>query len=194
MARGNATFHRAGLWLAVLGTAVAGCTGSSAPPLPASMTAPVGQIYRLGLGDKLRVNVYGEPSLSGEYQVSGNGAVTMPLIGDVKAVGLTARELEAALTNRYAAGYLRSPKISVEVYDFRPYFIVGEIQKPGRSPSVEGQTLLGAIATAGGYTYRANKTRVFIRRQGDSTEYQVDPTADIKVGPGDVIRIGERYF
>lgn len=194
MARGNATRYGGVLLLAATCMAVMGCTGSTAPPLPASLSAPVGQVYRLGLGDKLRVNVYGEASLSGEYQVSGNGAVTMPLIGDVKAVGLTARELEAALAERYAGGYLKSPRISVEVYDFRPYFVVGEIQKPGRYPSVEGQTLLGAIATAGGYTYRANKTRVFIRRQGDTIEYQVDPTADVRVGPGDVIRIGERYF
>lgn len=194
MAKGKATPCGGVLWLATVCLMAAGCSGSNAPPLPASLNAPVGQVYRLGLGDKLRVNVYGEPSLSGEYQVSGSGAVTMPLIGDVKAVGLTARELETALTGRYAGGYLISPRISVEVYDFRPYFVVGEIQKPGRYPSVEGQTLLGAIATAGGYTYRANKNRVFIRRQGDGTEYQVDPTSDIKVGPGDVIRIGERYF
>ena len=172
----------------------AGCTGASAPPLPASELSPAGSVYRLGLGDKLRVNVYGEPQLSGEYQVSGNGAVTMPLVGDVPAVGLSARELEAALTSRYASGYLQSPKIGVQVYDFRPYFILGEVQKPGKYPSVEGQTLLGAIATAGGFTYRANSKRVFIRRQGDASEYQIDPNSDTRVRPGDVIRVGERYF
>lgn len=180
--------------LAVAGVALAGCAGSSAPPLPPAAATPAAGVYKLGLGDKLRVNVYGEPQLSGEYQVSGNGAVTMPLIGEVPAVGLTARDLEAALTQRFAKGYLSSPRIAVEVYDFRPYFIVGEVQKPGRYASVEGQTLLGAIATAGGFTYRANTKRVFIRRSDSPTEYQVDAGANVQVGPGDVIRVGERYF
>jgi polysaccharide export outer membrane protein len=194
MTRGKGAWHR-GLAVAVAAClSVAGCAGSTAPPLPASQSGSVGEVYKLGLGDKLRVNIYGEPTLSGEYQVSGNGAVTLPLVGDVPAVGLTARQLEAALTGRYAAGYLKAPRIAVEVYDFRPYFMVGEVQKPGRYASVEGQTLIGAIATAGGFTYRANRSRVFVRRQGDTTEYQVDANADVKVGPGDVIRVGERYF
>jgi len=184
----------AALIATMLGLNLAGCAGSNAPPLPQSARTPAGEVYKLGLGDKLRVNVYGEPQLSGEYQVSGNGAVTMPLVGDVPAVGLSARELEAALTARYAAGYLRSPRIAIEVYDFRPYFVLGEVQRPGRYPSTEGQTLLGAIATAGGFTYRANQRRVFIRRVGDTTEYQVDATSDVRIAPGDVIRVGERYF
>ena len=173
---------------------VAACATTSAPPLPQAAAAATGDVYRLGLTDKLRVNVYGEAQLSGEYQVSGNGVVTMPLIGDVPAVGLTAKQLEAALTARFAAGYLKSPRVAVEVYDFRPYFILGEVQKPGRYPSLEGQTLLGAIATAGGYTYRANTKRIFIRRVGDGTEYSVDAKVDLKIAPGDVIRVGERYF
>ena len=188
MSRFSLAVTRAGIAAtALMSLAAAGCSGSSAPPLPASEMSPAGSVYRLGLGDKLRVNVYGEPQLSGEYQVSGNGAVTMPLIGDVPAVGLSARDLEAALTTRYASGYLTSPKIGVEVYDFRPYFILGEIQKPGKYPSVEGQSVLGAIATAGGFTYRANTKRVFIRRQGDASEYQIDANSDTRVRPGETL-------
>ncbi|TVV71976.1 polysaccharide biosynthesis/export family protein [Sphingomonas solaris] len=179
--------------LAAIASALSGCAGS-VPPLPTTAVTPADGVYRLGLGDKLRVNIYGEPQLSGEYQVSGNGAVTLPLVGDVPAVGLTARDLETALTGRYAAGYLRSPRIAVEVYDFRPYFILGEIQKPGRYPSVEGQTVLGAIATAGGFTYRANTKRVFLRRANEQAEYSVDANSSVQIRPGDVIRVGERYF
>lgn len=172
----------------------AGCATSTAPPLPAELAAQGASEYRLGLGDKVRVSVYGEQDLSGEFQVSANGAVTMPLVGDVPATGLTARQLEQRLTERYRQGYLRDPRIAVEVYDFRPYYVLGEVERPGRYPALEGTTLLGAIATAGGYTYRADDERVFIRRAGDETEYQVDPNQQLAVAPGDVIRVGERYF
>lgn len=178
---------------AVIGGALAGCAGRAADALPATALPAATEVYRLGLGDKLRVNVFGEQALSGEYQVSGTGVVSMPLIGDVRAVGLTARELEAALTQRFSSGYLRDPKIAVEVYDFRPYFVLGEVQRPGRFPTTEGTTVLGAIATAGGYTYRANTRRVFLRR-GDGQEYEIDPNTDVKLQPGDVLRVGERYF
>lgn len=190
-----------GIWptrgLAVLtGTAflLSACTSAGTAPLATTALPPASDVYRLGLGDKLRVNIYGEPALSGEYQVSGNGAVTLPLVGDIKAVGLSARELEAALVSRYAAGYLNKPRIAVEVYDFRPYFILGEVQRPGRFPTTEGTTVLSAIATAGGYTYRANRKKVFVRRASEPTEHEVDVAQNPTVAPGDVIRVGERYF
>lgn len=172
---------------------LAGCGGGPRNLQPGSALPAGAEVYRLGLGDKLRVTVFGEQSLSGEYQVSGAGVLSMPLIGDVKAVGLTARELEAALTERFSGGYLRDPKVAVEVYDFRPFFVLGEVAKPGRYPTTEGLTVLGAVATAGGYTYRANTKRVFLKR-GDGPEYEVDPTSDVRIQPGDVLRIGERYF
>lgn len=178
----------------LLGALPLGACAGSKPPLPTALQGAPADVYRLGLGDKVRINVYGEQSLSGEYQVSGTGAVAMPLIGDVKAVGLSARELEAALVQRYAAGYLRDPKIAVEVYDFRPYFVLGEVQRPGRYPSTEASSVLGAIATAGGFTYRANTKRAFIRRAGDPKEYEVEIGSDTRIFPGDVLRIGERYL
>jgi polysaccharide export outer membrane protein len=182
------------LALLIGAASLSACATESAPPLPAELAAQSATVYRLGLGDKVRINVFGEKDLSGEYQVSANGSVTMPLIGDVPAVGLSARELEARLTEKYRGGYLRDPKIVVEVYDFRPYFVLGEVEKPGRYPALEGTTILGAIATAGGFTYRADQKRVFIRKSGSSTEYEVAPTANVFVSPGDVIRVGERYF
>lgn len=170
------------------------CVRHDGPAIAASELARTPSVYRLGLGDKLRVNIFGEPSLSGEYQVSGSGVVTMPLVGDVKAVGLTANELEAALTARYAAGFLKQPRISLEVFDFRPYSILGEVQRPGRYQTSEGLTILGAVAAAGGYTYRANTRQVFLRRAGDSVERQVTLDRDFPIEPGDIIRVGERYF
>ncbi|WP_033922467.1 polysaccharide biosynthesis/export family protein [Sphingomonas sp. 37zxx] len=180
--------------LLIMTATITACAQERRPALPASAMSAEGSVYRLGLGDKLRLTVFNEASLSGEYQVSGNGVVSVPLIGDVRAVGLTARELEAALTQRFAAGYLSDPKLAVEVYDFRPFFILGEIQRPGRYPTTENLTVLGAIATAGGYTYRANTKRIFLRRAGSDQEYEVDTATDVKIQPGDVLRVGERYF
>jgi len=180
--------------LAMIGLVPTACASHGGPTILASALAGTPSVYRLGLGDKLRINIFGEPSLSGEYQVSGDGVVTMPLVGDVKAVGLTARELEAALTARYAAGFLKQPRISLEVFDFRPYSILGEVQRPGRYQTSEGLTILGAVAAAGGYTYRANTRQVFLRRAGDPVERQVTLDQDFPIEPGDIIRVGERYF
>ncbi|MBB5279794.1 polysaccharide biosynthesis/export family protein [Pacificimonas flava] len=150
--------------------------------------------YRLGLGDKLRVSVFNEENLSGEFQVSGAGTINMPLVGDVEAVGLTAAELKTRLTERYSDGFVIDPQIIVEVYDFRPYFVLGEVAKPGRYPAEEGMTLLGAVATAGGFTYRADKDTLFIRRAGSNREYSVNAARNINILPGDIVRVGERYF
>jgi len=174
--------------------ATSGCATERAPALSAETAAAPRGAYRLGLGDKVRINVYGQQALSGEYQVSGAGTVNMPLIGEVPAANVTAKELEAALTQRYADGFLQNPSIVVEVYDFRPFFVLGEVERPGSYPAREGTTLLGAIATAGGYTYRANTKRIFIQRAGEATEFEVDPQTAVTVNPGDVIRVGERYF
>lgn len=180
--------------LAGLSLILSACTQVSAPPLTAEAAARSVGEYRLGLGDKVRVNVYGEKELSGEFQISGAGTINMPLIGNVSAVGLSARELQDSLTKAYSDGYLKAPRVVVEVYDFRPYYILGEVQRPGQYSAREGVTLEGAIATAGGYSYRANRNRVFLRRAGDQQEYEVDPTKPVTVAPGDVIRVGERYF
>jgi protein involved in polysaccharide export with SLBB domain len=102
--------------------------------------------------------------------------------------------LEAALVQRYAGDYLKNPKIAVEVFDFRPYFVLGEVQRPGRYASTEASSVLGAIATAGGFTYRANTKHIFLRRAGDPKEYQVEPSMDVRIFPGDVLRVGERYL
>lgn len=182
------------LMLALMGTLVAACSTQERVALPSDMAAQSTGEYRLGLGDRLRVNVHGERDLSGEFQVTGAGVVTMPLIGDLPAVGLTARELEANIVRGLANGYLRNPSVSVEVYEFRPYFVFGEVAKPGKYPTLEGTTIVAAIATAGGYTYRADKRRIFIRRASSAQEYAVDPDQPIMVAPGDVIRVGERRF
>ena len=173
---------------------------SAAPPAaaPSSMSGPLRDNqfdeYRLGAGDKLRINVYGEDTLSGEFRVSGEGKVSMPLVGDVQAAGLTVYAFQEELRQALAHDYLKNPKVSVEVMNYRPFYILGEVNKPGEYPYTNGLTVFNAVATAGGFTYRANEGRVFIRGKSDTREHSVALTGTTLVSPGDTIRIGERLF
>ena len=150
--------------------------------------------YRLGPGDKLRVITFGETGLSGEFVVSEVGSVSFPLIGDVPAGGLTLTAFTQELNQKLSDGYLRKPRISVEVLNFRPFYILGEVGKPGEYPFISGLTVTNAVATAGGFTYRANIRRVFVRGQRESREHPVPLTGTTLVKPGDTIRIPERLF
>lgn len=150
--------------------------------------------YRLGAADQLRVTVFGEPELSGEYILGGEGTVSLPLIGDVSALNLTVREFQDSVTEQYAAGYLRAPRINVEVMNYRPFYILGEVRTPGEYPYTNGLTVLNAVATAGGFTYRANDDVIMIRGADDSQEYRVELEATTRIMPGDTIRVVERFF
>lgn len=149
--------------------------------------------YRLGSGDKLRVIVFGEDDLSGEFDVTGSGMVSLPLIGQVRAQGLTVDEFETAIRKKLLDGYLKNPRVSVEVLNYRPFYIIGEVNEPGQYPYTSGMSVLNAVAVAGGYTYRANEDRVYITR-GDGDEQAYAAEQSIKVLPGDVVRVPERFF
>lgn len=167
---------------------------ASAPPpagVPTTITEPD---YQLGSGDKVRVTVYGEPSLSGEFYVTGSGLVSLPLVGEVRAAGLSVSQFQEAVQKSLSDGYLKEPRVSAEVLGFRPFYILGEVSKPGTYPYTSGLTVLNAVATAGGFTYRADKGRVFIKRNGETKEIKSDLSPVTNVAPGDTIRIGERFF
>lgn len=150
--------------------------------------------YRLGSGDRLRVIVFGEDMLSGEYTVDGSGAVSLPLIGEVRGGGLTLREFQRAVEAALSEGYLNDPRVSAEVLNFRPFYIMGEVREPGEYPYTSGLTVVNAVATAGGFSYRANTRRVFIKRAGSVAETEYPLTVNTPVQPGDTIRIAERFF
>jgi len=177
--------------LAALSTApLSGVAQGQAAPAASSVVGD----YKLGVSDKIRVLVFNEPTLSGEFNVNSNGAIAFPLIGDVKAEGRTTTEVSKEIVGRLSEGYLRAPQVSIDVLTFRPFFILGEVNKPGEYPYINGLTVLQAVATAEGFTYRANKSMVFIKKEGDAGEHEYKITTDTPVSPGDTIRIKERYF
>jgi len=170
-------------------------------PAPSVSTPPSGaaggaQIYeyRFGSGDKLRLIVFGEPDLSGEFIVSGEGKVSLPLIGEVLASGATATELQDKIATALKQGYIQNPRVNVEVLTFRPFYILGEVNKPGQYDFSNGMTVERAVATASGYTYRADHKKVFIKHANQDQEEAVKVTSQIMIAPGDTIRIPERYF
>lgn len=152
------------------------------------------ETYALGAGDQVRVTVFNEPTLSGEFFIAGDGELSLPLVGNVPAANKTTKDLAVDYARLLSDGYLRNPKVSMEVITYRPFFILGEVAKPGQYPYAAGMTVLNAVATADGFTPRAKKTRVFIRRRGEEGELEYTLTPNLRVMPGDTIRVGERYF
>ncbi len=150
--------------------------------------------YQLGPGDKIFVSVFNQDDLSGEYTINGSGEFVMPLIDKVLADGLTIAELSDVIVNKLKPDYLLNPQVSIEVLNFRPYYIIGEINSSGSYPYVEGMTFLNAVAIAGGFTYRARKKYVLVKREGSSEGKEVRLDFNGIVMPGDIIRVTERLF
>jgi polysaccharide export outer membrane protein len=140
------------------------------------------------------VKVYGEPDVTGEYEVDSSGYVSVPLAGRVRAAGTTTRQLERAITAALAKGIVRDPRVNVEIAAYRPFYILGEVKKSGEYPYRVGMTVLDAVASAGGFTYRANESKVYLRRAGSTVEEIYPLDAPVLVFPGDNIRIPERFF
>ncbi len=178
------------------GPAVVLASGGPAAPLNAAAGGGVaGEVaYVLGPGDKVRILVFNEAEISREYEVDSAGKVTLPLIGAVQASGKTPVDLQESIRKSLAQGYIRDPKVSIEVLSYRPFYIIGEVSKSGEYPYKNGMNVVSAVAVAGGYTYRANTGTVFVRRANEQTERSYDANGRIPVGPGDIVRIPERYF
>lgn len=150
--------------------------------------------YTLGNGDALRITIYGQEDLSGSFEVDGAGNISMPLIGQVVAQGLTTPELESRIVELLDGDYILNPRVSVEVTNYRPFYILGEVNRPGEYPYSSGISVLNAVAAAGGFTYRANKRVVYIKSVDSTAEQAFELTTGTVVKPGDTLRIGERIF
>lgn len=150
--------------------------------------------YRLSAGDTVRVTVYGHEDLSGEFEVDGAGRISLPLIQDVIAENQTLQELEDNITDKLSPDYVKQPRVSVEVLNYRPFYIIGEVSEPGSYPYVNGMTVINAVAVAGGFTYRARKNRIHIVRESGNTTVKLEASSETRVMPGDVIEVAERFF
>src|SRR5882757_2785518 len=157
-------------------------------------SAPQPATYVLGPNDRVRVKVYGEPDITGEYEIDNSGQVSVPLAGRLRAAGQTTRQLERSITSALSKGIVRDPRVNVEIAIYRPYYILGEVKKSGEYPYRLGLTVTDAVASAGGLTYRANENKVYLRRSGGGAEEVYPLDAPILIFPGDNIRIPERYF
>jgi protein involved in polysaccharide export with SLBB domain len=180
---------RRGLMLLILAS-LAGCT----PVVMTNGISVSAYVYKIGVGDKLVISVFGEDQLKGEYAVNAQGAISFPLVGDVPAQGKSVTEFREELRTRLGAQYLKDPRLSVDVLNFRPVYILGEVTRPGEFPFVERMSVFALVAKAGGFTYRADQAYVYIRHETEADEQTIRLTSATSVQPGDTIRIPERRF
>ncbi|AYJ86973.1 polysaccharide export protein [Sphingomonas paeninsulae] len=177
------------------------CAASASSPQvasPSSATAAVAtdNEYTLAPGDKVRVIVFGEETLTGEYVITSGGNLSFPLVGNMKVTDKTVEQVQVALAAALADGYVNNPRVNIQVISFRPFYILGEVNRPGEYPVSTGLTLQQAVASAGGYTYRANLKRAYLKRANDTEEKLliVKSSGPVIIRAGDTIRIGERHF
>jgi polysaccharide export outer membrane protein len=150
--------------------------------------------YQLGPGDKVRVTVFGESDLSGEYQIDGSGMVRLPLIGTLKASGATAPVLEQNIAAALADGYIKSPRVNVEIALYRPFYIIGAVNRPGQYAYVDHMSALNAVALAGGFTDQAIQSTLYVRHEGSTAEQAVETSQLTHILPGDVVRVRTSPF
>ena len=169
-----------------------GCAAGPArlPPLPADTGGP----YLLGAGDSLKITVFGEADLSGVYKVADTGGIVMPLVGNVPAVGLPLNDFQRKLTQSLNTKAVKSPDVTVEIAEYRPFFILGEVKNPGSYAYVPDMTVLTAVAIAGGFTFRASEDEVSVTRKRDGAAREARARRDAHILPGDTVYVFERHF
>lgn len=179
----------------VLGMSIAACANATSDAtLSYAKGPPEQRLYRLGAGDKLKITVFGEDNLSGQFEVSPTGGVGIALAGEIQAKGLTVQEFRDAVASKLLReGILKHPKVAVDVLNYRPIYVHGEVKTGGEFQYKSGLRLRDAVAMAGGYTYRADQSYILLGRD-DQGEKQVNMPGDAFVLPGDNIRIPERFF
>jgi polysaccharide export outer membrane protein len=151
--------------------------------------------HNLAPGDKLKVSVFNEPDLTGDFAIDENGNVGFPLVGELKAAGLGVDEFKANLVERLQSGFVRNPRVTIDVLNYRPINVIGEVKNAGQYPYRPGMTAQDVAAIAGGYTYRANEGKIYVTRGANKNQITVDfDKGNIPLFPGDSVRIPERYF
>ncbi len=173
--------------------ALGACETDYGPIVDAGIREPSQSVVTLQAGNKIKVTVYGEPALTSIYDITPTGFISLPLAGTIRAEGLSPTQLERAISRKYS-DKLKEPQVTVEIVELRPVYIMGEVITPGQYPYRSGLNLLTAISTAGGLTYRASRTSVFVQHAGEEGWHEHPLLSSVQISPGDLIRIPERYF
>ena len=191
----NGSLRRRGLFMAMF--VLAACDSDSTPivPMAAAGGGSPGDSNKLGPNDRLRITVFGQPTLTGEYTLDGNGVLAFPLIGNVPANGVTTSQLQQAIAAKLKPDYMVNPNVSAEVITRRPFYVIGEVQKPGNYAYVSDMTAVNAIAMAGGFTRRARKNDFYIRRlDKDGKVVRIEANVGTVLQAGDTLEVRERVF
>lgn len=152
--------------------------------------------YRVASGDKLNITVFDEPSLSGQYTIGVSGDLALPLLDAIPASGKTTADLSQVIQDRLKqGGYVLTPRVSVEIVEHRPFYILGEVKQPGEYPYTGDLTFDQAVAKAGGFTARANQRVIYLKRQNSPAKVRVKiGETPLKIAPGDTITVREAFF
>src|SRR5712672_826246 len=197
------SLRRRGLFLAMFALATCdsdstpivrdAAAGGSSPGAGGAVSGP--DTNKLGPNDRLRITVFGQPTLTGEYTLDGNGVLSFPLIGNIPASGVTTSQLQQTIATKLSPDYLVNPNVSAEVITRRPFYVIGEVQKPGNYSYVTSLTAINAVAMAGGFTRRAKKNDFYIRRTAaDGQTVRVEAHSGTVLQPGDTLEVRERLF
>ncbi len=170
-------------------------SGCAAPRLaPEAFDSTLNEPYALASGDRLRIIVFGQDALSNAYAVDGSGRISMPLIGLIECRGQSTAQLEKQIENRLRAGFLREPRVAVEVEQYRPFFILGEVNQSGQYPFVNGATVQTAVAIAGGFSPRGARSYADVTRQINGEPVTATVPITFPLRPGDTVAVKERLF
>jgi protein involved in polysaccharide export with SLBB domain len=179
-----------------IGLMLAGCYRDFGPVVaePQPLPGPVTPVS-IQVGDRLTVTVYGEPNLTGVYDVTPGGFINLPLIGNVRAVDRTYLQLQREIEDRYSRGkFLQEPKVTIAVVEYRPVYLFGEVARPGSIPYRPGLNILTAVTAAGGLTYRSSREKIYLQRSGEQVWNEYPQLSSVTIMPGDLIRIPERFY
>jgi polysaccharide export outer membrane protein len=160
----------------------------------AAFAQPTDNDYRLGAGDQIIINVFGEPDLSMDFRLNDTGRLNYPFLGEIVVEGLTVAELEQSITRGLKDTYLLDPAVTVSIAEYRPFFLHGEVQKPGGIPYQPKLTVERAIALGGGFTERASRSKIEVIRASDPARGPVRVELSDPVFPGDIITVKQSFF
>lgn len=183
-------------WLPILAVTLlmplAACSTTSS--LPSTYSVETKGVYSLDTGDVVRVSVYGDAELTNTYRVNDAGAIAFPLVGAVQVRGQTTSVAASRIAAALANGFMRNPNVAVEVAEYRPFFIQGEVRTSGQFPYVYGMTARAAISTAGGFNDTADRNKVTVYRRKGNEMVKGTVELDFPLSPGDTIVVHERWF